>query len=345
MKIKCSSPPWSAHVTVAFLFLSASVPFGAFAACGSSFCTLTTTPEAAHERAGQIRLDFSYEYIDLDAPYSGGHRSDGLQHARLPDGDIETVHREIETVGHRLGLRTSAGVSDRVTMELYLPFLARSHKHFAFEEGGAAFGKFEFSGIGDMTVSARYSLLAPQNPGRPTVVIGLGVKTPTGSTTKHGKVFEDGEAVSAVAERSIQPGSGSWDPIFSAYYLQRFQQISAFANGTVRLPSGHDGYDFGTESLINLGASYSMLPGVEAILQFNVRVVGRDQSAEESELFNQNTGGEYVFISPGLRFMAAKDLSLYAFAQLPLYRNVNGGQLTADWSVSTGISYAFRGWQ
>ena len=321
------------------------MPFNAFAACGASFCTLTTTPEAAYERTGQIRLDFSYEYIDLGTPYAGKHHGDGLQHARLPDGDIETVHRELGTVGHRLGLRATAGIADRLTMELYVPYLDRSHKHFAFEEGSEAFGKFDFSGIGDVTVTGRYSLLAPQNPHRPALVIGVGVKTPTGSATKRGKVFDGGEAISAVAERSIQPGSGSWDPIFSAYYLQRVQQISTFANGTIRLPTGHDGYEFGTETLINLGASYPVLPGIETIVQFNFRMSGRDDSEEETELFNQNTGGEYVFISPGLRMTVAKDLSMYAFAQFPIYRNVNGGQLTADWSISAGASYAFKAWR
>jgi len=88
-----------------------------------------------------------------------------------------------------------------------------------------------------------------------------------------------------------------------------------------------------------------VLPGIETIIQLNFRIAGRDDSDEETALFNQNTGGEYVFISPDLRMTVAKDLSMYAFAQLPIYRNVNGGQLTADWSISAGISYAFKAWR
>ena len=88
-----------------------------------------------------------------------------------------------------------------------------------------------------------------------------------------------------------------------------------------------------------------MLPGIETIIQLNFRIAGRDDSDEETALLNQNTGGEYVFIRPGLRMTVAKDLSMYAFAQLPIYRNVNGGQLTADWSIPAGISYAFKAWR
>ena len=47
------------------------------AACGASFCTLTTTPEAFSEHTGKARFDLSYEYIDQDAPYAGSDRSGG----------------------------------------------------------------------------------------------------------------------------------------------------------------------------------------------------------------------------------------------------------------------------
>lgn len=315
----------------------------AAAACGAAFCTLTTTPEAAHERRGQVRVDLSYEYLDQDTPYAGGSHGDGVQQARLDNGDVETVHRELYTASHRVGVRASAGLAERVTLELYLPVIVRSHEHFAFEGPEPAFGKFAFSGVGDVVVSARYSVLAPQNPDRPTVVLGVGLKTPTGSTDETGRVLEDGVQVNERSERSIQPGSGSWDPILSAYYLQRFGQFSTFANGSVRLPSGDAGYEFGNELLLNVGVSHPVAAGVEAILQLNSRITGRDDSRDEPELFHQNTGGEYLFVSPGLRAQVSPRFSMYGFVQVPIHRHVNGDQLTADWSISAGINYVFQG--
>ena len=329
-----------AVVTTAAALINLICVTEVFAACGAAFCSLTTTPESAHERLGNIRFDLSYEYIDQDTPYGGSRHGDGVQRARLPDGDVEAVHKELNSVGQRVGLRTTAGIAERLTLDVYVPVVMRTHDHLAFEGEEPEYGKFSFSGIGDVTVSGHYSILSPTNPYKPTVVLGAGFKAPTGSTAKTGTVVDAGDQVRAVAERAIQPGSGSWDAILSAYYLQHFGQFATFVNGTVRLPTRDAGYEFGTESMVNLGASYPVLPGLEAILQLNARITGRDRSQEEAELFHQNTGGEYLFVTPGLRAQVSRDLLLYGFVQMPVYRHVNGNQLTADWSISFGINYA-----
>ena len=317
----------------------------ALAACGASFCTLTTTPEAVSEHVGQIRFDLSYEYIDQDAPYAGHDASDGIQTAAFPDGDLETVHRELATVSQRISLRSSVGVSDRLTLDLLVPFIHREHDHFEFEDDAALPGSFNFSSIGDATMVGRYAVLAPVNPTLPTLAIGAGVKAPTGATDETGVVVkEDGEIAVEAAERSIQPGSGSWDPMVGVYYLQRFGSMTGFANATIRLPSADQGYEFGNETLVNLGGSLPLSARWEALAQVNMRFVGRDDSTEEFELFDQNTGGHSIFLSPGLRLTLGRQLAAYTFVQIPLYRDVNGNQLTADWSLALGLNYSFSAW-
>ncbi len=316
------------------------------AACGASFCTLTTTPEAVAEQAGQIRFDLSYEYIDQDAPYAGNNDSDGVQTAAFGDGDIETVHRELATVSQRVNLRTSVGVSNRLTFDFLVPFIHREHDHFEFEHDTALPGSFAFSSIGDVTLQGRYALLAPVIPTSPTLVIGAGVKLPTGATDETGVVVEeDGEMTVEAAERSIQPGSGSWDPMVGVYYLQRLGLATAFANATVRLPTSDQGYTFGNETLLNLGGSVPLSARWEALAQINMRFVGRDDSTEEFELFDQNTGSDSIFLSPGLRLTLGPRLAAYTFVQIPLHRDVNGNQLTADWSLAVGLNYHFRAWR
>ncbi len=314
------------------------------AACSASFCSITTTPEAASERTGRVRFDLSYEYVDLDTPYSGEDESDGVQTAMFVDGDIESVHRELRTINQRTNVRASIGVTGRVTLGLFLPFVHRQHDHIAFEQDGAGQGTFDFSGVGDVTMEGRYALLASLNPGKSTFAIGVGVKLPTGSSEKSGKHFEDGKLEMESAERSIQPGSGSWDPIFSAYYLQRIGFFTGFANATIRLATGDEGYSFGNETLVNLGGSASVSERLEALAQVNARFTGRDESEEEFELFEQNTGGDYLFLSPGLRLNLGRSIAAYTFVQIPLYRYVNGNQLTADWSVTVGLNYSFAAW-
>lgn len=338
--MKIRAPSWF----VALVFIGGQMET-VLAACGASFCTLTTTPEAVSERTGQVRFDLSYEYINQDSPYAGTDSSDGVQTAVFPDGDVETVHRELETVNQRVSVRASIGVIDRVTLDLLIPFVHRQHDHTVFNNDEELPGTFDFSGVGDITMLGRYALLAPINPTRPTLAIGAGVKLPTGETDKTGVVFEHGEREVEPAERSIQPGSGSWDPIFGVYYLQRLGFVTSFGNATIRLPTGDQGYEYGNETLVNLGGSVPLSDRLEALAQFNMRFTGHDDSAEEFELFDQNTSGDYIFLSPGLRLSLGRNFAAYTFVQIPLYRDVNGNQLTADWSFTVGLNYSFAAWK
>jgi hypothetical protein len=53
--------------------------------------------------------------------------------------------------------------------------------------------------------------------------------------------------------------------------------------------------------------------------------------------------GTVIYVSPGIAVSAAPRLHLYAFAQLPVYSNLDGYQLFPRFTASFGISYAFGG--
>ncbi len=54
-----------------------------------------------------------------------------------------------------------------------------------------------------------------------------------------------------------------------------------------------------------------------------------------------DTGGKFLFISPGASYAITKTFQVYGFVQKPIYQNVNGVQLTANWSAVIGISTRF----
>lgn len=300
----------------------------AFASCGSAFCPIITTPEGLLAR--QLRLDLSYEYIDQNSPFRGTDRSDGLQPG---------LHREIRTLNQKINLRASYGVMDRLTLDLHLPFIIRHHEHTELEEEEEIPQTFDLSGIGDLTLIGRYAVLASPDPKRPSFSIGAGVKFPTGPTDIQELVVEDGETKFERAEPSLQPGTGSWDPIFGLYYLQKLWQLTTFANATYRISTGHSGYKFGDELLANVGVIYP-LKGLDLLAQVNFQVNGRDK-ATESPLFHENTGGTRIFMSPGLRVPLTGNLATYLYVQIPIYRNVNGVNLTSDWNLLVGLTYTF----
>jgi hypothetical protein len=74
------------------------------------------------------------------------------------------------------------------------------------------------------------------------------------------------------------------------------------------------------------------------MIQLNALYKDRDEGSEAEP---EDSGGKFLFASPGLSYVIARNLQLYGFVQLPLYQYVNGVQLTADWAAVVGISSRF----
>jgi hypothetical protein len=72
--------------------------------------------------------------------------------------------------------------------------------------------------------------------------------------------------------------------------------------------------------------------------QLNLLHKYRDRGAEAEP---ESSGGNFVFVSPGMSWALTRSLQVYGFVQLPLYQSVNGVQLTADWAAVAGISTRF----
>lgn len=308
----------------------------ALASCGAAVCALTTTPEELIR--GQMRLDLSYEYIDQQSPFSGSHSSNGFQRNPL---EPETGHREIRTLNHRLNLRGAAAVTDLFTVDFHLPIIFRTHDHFDVEGPEERFPqRFDVSGIGDLTLMVRYALLAARTPTQPAFSLGVGLKMPTGPTDLKDVVIVDGDAEFETAERGLQPGSGSWDPVFALHWTQTFEPLTAFANATYRMPTKSKGYTFGDEILVNAGASIALTKGLYGVGQFNLRWSDHDKAVGDP-IVGANTGATFLFFSPGLRVQMTSALTAYVYGQIPLYRDVHGSQLTADWQLIAGLTYTF----
>ena len=74
------------------------------------------------------------------------------------------------------------------------------------------------------------------------------------------------------------------------------------------------------------------------MLQLNLLFKDRDKG-ERSE--PADSGGTFLFVSPGVSMMLGKSVQVYTFVQLPLYQYVNGVQLVADWAGVLGVSTRF----
>ena len=74
------------------------------------------------------------------------------------------------------------------------------------------------------------------------------------------------------------------------------------------------------------------------MLQMNALYRARDKGVQAEP---DDTGGNFVFLSPGLSYAVTKTIQAYAFFHKPVYQYVNGVQLTSDWSAVAGVTMRF----
>lgn len=292
------------------------------ASCGGAFCNLSTDwdVQATPTKQG-VRLDVHAEFIDLDQLRHGTHKAQAQ--------GVLDEHDEIRTLNRNLVTSLDWNISPQWGLTLRVPLVDRAHKHFYNDVGGPELETWDFSGIGDVQAIARYGFYQDETS---NAGVRFGLKLPTGSISKKNS---DGEQ----AERTLQPGSGSVDSLLGAYYNHRMGNIAWFVQGQWQ-QTVHERDDFkpGRKLGLDLGLNYSATPDLNLLLQLNLQHKSRDSGSNAEP---QDSGGRSVYLTPGVSYRVTSSTQLYGFLQKPIYQYVNGAQLTADWSVSFGVTTLF----
>lgn len=304
-----------------------SVP--AHASCGAAYCALNTdlAAEAAGVAEGRT-FDLRYESIHQTQPRSGSDK--------VAVGQIPRHHDEVSTRNRNLVATYSQAFASGWGFSVSAPFVDREHLHIHNHHGDQLPETWDFREPGDLRVTGRYQMswsgAAADAPGTVGVIAGL--KLPTGRT---GIANDDGD----VAERSLQPGTGTTDLILGAYVHQQIspQLGSWFAQAQVqRALREHQGYRPGGQLALDLGYAKAITDRLSGIVQLNAVFKGRDRGTEAEP---EDSGSRALFLSPGLSYQITDTLRAYAYYQQPLVQHVNGVQLTADRAFVVGVSTRF----
>jgi hypothetical protein len=117
--------------------------------------------------------------------------------------------------------------------------------------------------------------------------------------------------------------------------------IPYFASITYRR-NGRGTLDYrrGDEVQLSAGSEYPLRQSIHVNGQVNLRHSGKDEvgSTIENPLV---TGGTWLYLSPGIRFLTGSKLSAYGYVQIPLVQRVNGVQLTSRANYLVGIQQRF----
>lgn len=128
--------------------------------------------------------------------------------------------------------------------------------------------KLTASGIGDIVLLSKYSLMGFNIFDRQELSVGIGLKVPIGNSS----IKNNGILIPV----DMQPGTGSWDTFFGGYYskgglllsdLTILSSLSYRLNGSNnRFKNSTTGYSFGNEFIGLFGFNYP----INSILDFTL---------------------------------------------------------------------------
>jgi hypothetical protein len=329
------------------------------ASCGSASCFLITGTEAGVQPKGKLSVDLRYSYAAADLADGVGGRVAAVDQRQRRV--ILNEHLEQRTISQFYTLDVNYGLTDRLTVELTLPYRKLKHTHIievGEENGGVGnFESFTDNGLGDIRLTGKYSILPTL---RSLLVLGLGVDLPTGDS--HARNSEG-----QLQEPTLQMGRRSWGIVASVHQSYELipHLLNQFASVSYRHTfTGANSYRFGDEYVLSGGMSVKTLKIITLTGQFNWRYLVHDEFTGnlESALFSgdpafpddpvvidpevrrrpvPNTGSTLLAFSPGVSVAIGERATFYFHAQIPIARDFNGG-LQQQTGFLGGVSMALN---
>jgi hypothetical protein len=207
----------------------------------------------------------------------------------------------------------------------------RQHTHVETATGETE--KWSFSELGDVRVMGRYQPASHDPTSNASIGLNFGLKLPTGRTDV---TNAEGEK----AERTLQPGTGTTDLLFGAFFRKRIGLASAlFLQGLWQNALDiKDQYQPGAKVYLDAGYRSNLTSDFAVQMQLNTLIKGVDSGAQAEP---EDSGGTFVYLSPGASYALGNNFQIYGFYQVPVYQYVNGLQLTAKESYAIGTSARF----
>lgn len=262
--------------------------------------------------------------------------------ARDAHGDVHSVYTFLQP-----SLFAAYGVTDDLTLGLRLPYVLRSGIHSPDEANQDVVNHLgDPSGFGDVSLFGQYRFFhSDDNLNHASFVVGL--KTPTGATG-----VKTSLGGGSIFEVHHQPGSGSWDPSFGLSFTRAMGQFSfdssvlytVTTQGAQQTNLGDVfdynvavSYAFGAPARSALFASSNNAPWT-AVLELNGT---RREHQKTAGISDPNSGGDTLYISPGIRYSGGKSWNTALSFGVPIVNNPNGYQTNPDYRIVYRFVVAF----
>ena len=270
---------------------------------------------------GTVYLQLAYDYNFLDDLYAG---TDLL--------DDNTRERKTQTAL----LQVVYAFSEKIALNGLFTYV---HQERTIRSLGQI-NKTQTQGLGDAVLLFQYT---PFSGFKRSLTLAAGPKLPVG------KFDATDDEFGLVVSPDLQPGSGSLDAIFGTTY-QEFQlfDVPGFTFNTslsyrlttpARRFDGDNKYRFGSETMLSTGLQKNVLIkriGITPSFFMQYRHTAKDET-DGAEV--AGTGGNWIYLTPGLNLELSNNLAINAAAEIPVYRNLQGTQLTTTYRFNVGVAY------
>ena len=159
--------------------------------------------------------------------------------------------------------------------------------------------------------------------------------------------------INGTVDPGMQPGFGAPSYTLGLAAARRFGSFTMNAELSADFFTERENFQFGAEQRVNLAGVYelygepkSFVSKLDGILEFNFLHLGRDQENGEGLTA---TGGDILYLSPGLRFSmpSIQNANLGLSVKLPVWKDLNeqyqqqGAEGLEKYRVITTLSFFF----
>lgn len=187
-------------------------------------------------------------------------------------------------------------------------------------------------GIGDASFQARY-LIYKSFTNKWELNGGLGLKLPVG-------VF-DQEVNNIKLPITVQPSSGSYKTFANLFFVKSIEdKFRFFTYGNMeiskKITSENFEYKYGNAYILAIGSNYSISKNINTSLQLRSEI--RAKAQRENNQIVESSGGKIFYAVPGISLKLFCKYYLYTTFNLPVYKYLNGIQLSNNFSFSLSIT-------
>lgn len=293
------------------------------AQCCSGGVPLSNNLGLSQEKKGTFQIGLNYDYNNLNTLNSGTQQLDETFRLRTT---------------HSILLNASYAITNNFSAEALFTWV--NQRRIITSQFDGSKNTEDSKGIGDgiLLLKYRFPELFSKNS---DVTLGLGTKMPFGSSTE-----VDSRGIILIND--LQPGSNAWDIIYWLSTSKRFKfrpslntslRFTYRNTGTDTQYLGNSTYKYGNEfqGFLSFSEQFFFLKKtISPSLTFKYRNAVRDQTGG-GEI--DNTGGKWVFIIPTFAIDITKSVAFSTKAELPIYSNVDGTQLTPTYRITAGFLF------